>query len=87
MSKVESYIEKMDWIKRAWPNQTLCEIKRAWSNQTSKRWIGLNRHGRIKPYVRYFENLDLYNVKNQGNGLGEWLQKWREVKLRKLFGG
>lgn len=36
---------------------------------------------------RYFENLDLYNVQNQGNGLGEWLQKWREVKLRKLFGG
>lgn len=35
---------------------------------------------------RYFEN-DLYNVKNQGNGLGELLQKWREVKLRKLFGG
>lgn len=36
---------------------------------------------------RHFKNLDLYNVKNQGNLLREWLQKWREVKLRKLFEG
>lgn len=41
-----------------------------------------------KPHTfnRYFKNLNLFNVKSQGNGLGKWLQKWKEVKLWKLFG-
>ena len=53
---VESNFKKMDRIKQAWPNQTLCEIKRTWLNQTSKVWIGLNGHCRIKPCVRLNEH-------------------------------
>ena len=41
---VELNLKKIDRIKRAWPNQTLCEIKRAWPNQTLREM--------------YFENLD-----------------------------
>ena len=45
----KSNLKMVDRIKCAWLNQTQCEIKRAWLNQTLKRWIGLNKHGQIKP--------------------------------------
>ena len=45
----KSNLEKMDKIKRAWPNQTL------------KRWIGLNEHGQTSMAKSNLKKMD--NIK------------------------
>lgn len=37
-------------------------------------------------FNKLFSNLNLFNEKRQGNGLGVGLQKWREVKLGNNLG-